>query len=123
MRKLFQSWAITAAVVFALSVPALAQDPVKVAPEMHKVLVDTNGVRMYIATFEPGSVISTHYHPFHVVYVLQGGELTITDEKGKVTKMAAKEGDAFPGAETVHITKNTGATTVKALVVEVAGKK
>jgi len=123
MKKLLQPLAITMIIVFAFSVTAPAQDPVKVAPEMHKVLVDTNGVRLYVTTFEPGSVVSTHYHPFHVVYILEGGELTITDEKGKATVMSAKAGDAFPGSETVHTTKNTGTTRVKAVVVEVAGKK
>lgn len=123
MKKLFHPAALTAIAVFALSAPARAQDPVKVAPAMHKLMIDTSGVRLYVATFEPGSVIPTHYHPFHVVYVLEGGELTITDSQGKAAVMQVKAGDAFPGPETVHTTKNTGKTRVKAVVVEVMDKK
>ena len=105
--------------LFFLTTVCFAQDPVTAAPNVyHKVLLDNDNVRVMEIEFDKGEVAATHSHPRHVVYVLEGGELTITGTDGKSEVMQAKPGDTFYMDATTHSAKNTGKTVVKAIVTE-----
>lgn len=102
---------------------ALAQDPMKVQPEKHKVVFEDENVRVLEVTFGPGETLKEHSHPDHVVYFLEGGKTRQTDKAGKVTEMENKKGGARWVAATTHTVENTGTSTARAVVVEIKPKK
>lgn len=60
---------------------AAAQEPLKVAPEMYKLLHENDRIRVLEVTFKPGSKIPKHSHPDHMVYALTAGKLKIFHDK------------------------------------------
>jgi len=106
--------------ILLLGTGLYAQDPVKAASNVYKkVVLDNEKVRMIQVEFAPGDIAPWHHHPNHVVYVLNGGKLEITD-KGKETKaMDLNEGDAMYMPAVTHMAKNVGTTTIKLLVTEI----
>ena len=102
-----------------LSASLYAQDPVKAASNVYKkVILDNEKVRVLQVEFAPGDVAPWHQHPNHVVYVLAGGKLEITD-KGKDAKVLdLNEGDAMFLQAVTHMAKNVGSTTIKLIVTE-----
>lgn len=72
---------------------ALAQDPIKVGPNIYKKLFENNRIRMLEVTFAPGDSIAFHSHPDHAVYVVTGGTLRVTTSEGKTMVADLKAGD------------------------------
>ena len=72
------SWVLSAALISVLAAQTVvAQDPLKVAPDMYKLLLENDRVRVMEVVFKPGSKIAKHSHPDHFVYVASAGKLTI----------------------------------------------
>ncbi|HTL71218.1 MAG TPA: cupin domain-containing protein [Candidatus Eisenbacteria bacterium] len=94
--------------------------PQEGAPNVYKQVLDNDRVRVSEIKFNPGEKAAMHTHPFpHVVYVIEGGELTITHPDGTSAVMQAKPGDAlWMGAET-HEAVNTGTTVIRGTVTEI----
>ena len=112
-----------AAFVF-LSNPVFAEEKVYPSPQeaasnVYKQVFENEKVRVSEIRFEPGVKAPMHTHPYpHVVYILEGGELTLTHPDGTSVVVAAKVGDAmWMGAET-HEAVNTGTTVFRATVTE-----
>ena len=105
--------------ILILSSQLYAQDVTKVAPkEYKKVILDNENVRVIEVEFTPGQVATWHSHPIHVVYVIAGGKLEMT-EKGKKAQMRVlKTGDASYNPAITHMVKNVGTTTVKLILTE-----
>ena len=101
---------------------ALAEDPVKIQPENHKVIFEDEHVRVLDVTFGPGVTLKKHSHPDHVAYFLEGGKTKHTDEAGKVTEMENKKGGARWVAATTHTVENIGTTTAHAVIIEMKDK-
>lgn len=97
---------------------ASAQEPAKVGPTIYKQKLANEKTRVFEITFKPGQAIGMHSHPDHVVYVLTAGTLQITEEGKKPVTLKAKPGDTFFLPAQKHSAKNTGKTTMKAVVVE-----
>lgn len=105
--------------LLTLSAGLYAQDPVKVASNVYKkVVLDNEKVRVIQVEFAPGEVAPWHHHPAHVVYVLQGGKLEITDKGKKAQAMDLDDGNAMYMPAVTHMAKNVGTTTIKLLVTE-----
>lgn len=102
---------------------ALAQDPMKVQPENHKVVFEDEHVRVLDVTFGPGTTLKKHSHPNHVVYFLESATTKQTDAAGKVTDINGKKGDARWVAATTHTVENVGTTTAHVIVVELKDAK
>ena len=111
--------------VMTFTVPVLAEEktypgPQEGAPNVYKQLFDNDRVRVSEIRFEHGAKAAMHTHPYgHVVYILEGGELTITHPDGTSAVATAKAGDVlwFP-AET-HEAVNTGQSVVRGTVTEI----
>lgn len=97
--------------------PVRAQDPLKVAPNMYKLLFENERVRVMEVTFKPGEKIAEHSHPDHYVYVLSAGKLKITAGE-TVTDADLAVGQVLWIPAETHWAVNTGTTEVKALVTE-----
>ena len=111
-------------VTYALAATAFgAGDPLKVAPDMYKLLFENERVRVMEVTFKPGQKIAAHSHPDHFVTVLEAGKLKISKPDGTSNEVdLQKEQVLWINAET-HWAENTGKSEVKLLVTELKGGK
>jgi hypothetical protein len=64
-----------------------------------------------------------HEHPGGVVVVITGGHLKFTDERGKITEVFAKPGEARWFAPFKHRVENVGDTAYNAVYVGIKGQK
>jgi len=97
-----------------------AQDPVIAASNVYKkVVLDNENVRVIQVEFAPGEVAPWHQHPNHVVYVLAGGKIEITNKGKEAMVMDLNEGDAMYMPAVTHMAKNVGTTTIRLLVTEI----
>ena len=101
---------------------ALAQDPMKVAPNNFKVLLENDRVRVLEFRSKPGEKIGMHSHPDCIVYSLAAGKTKFTSPDGKTTERESKAGDTtWRDAET-HASEYTGTGESHALLIELKGK-
>lgn len=109
---------LIAAVVFLGAQFASAQDPVKIAPNIYKVVFENERVRVSEATFKPGDKIGTHSHPDHFAYALTAGKLKITKPDGKSEVAELQPGKLLWAKAETHKGENVGETEIRLLVVE-----
>lgn len=106
--------------ILIMSTGLYAQDPVNVASNVYKkVVLDNEKVRVINVVFAPGEVAPWHDHPSHVIYVLAGGKIEITNKGQKAQVMDLKDGAAMYMPAVTHMAKNVGTSTIKLLVTEI----
>lgn len=106
--------------LFALGMPALAQDAVKVAPDHYKVLLENEHVRVIENTLAPGEKDAMHTHPAGWYYVTKPGTMKVVHADGKTETWEAKAGEAgWLKTEGPHTSENIGKTTMGFVLVEV----
>ncbi|MGB3798997.1 MAG: hypothetical protein WA952_04235 [Lewinella sp.] len=111
----------------ALSVPPatdrVTYDPAKgahiVQPEMIKMLGDTLGIVMYESVLEPGDTAAWHEHPYHTVYVLEGGALTVYFGNMEPQLFELPQGVALIQPPLGDMAINTGETPVRLLTHDI----
>ena len=54
------------------------RDPVKVASNVYKFIMENDRVRVLEVVFKRGDKTVIHDHPDHLVYVLNGGKVNMT---------------------------------------------
>lgn len=102
--------------------PDAKTDATKVAAEIYKLKNDSLGVRIIEVNARPGQAISMHNHPDNALYVIDGGTAEFTASDGKKQTVELKSGMSLIGPAEAHAVKNTGTTTVKAILLEVYRK-
>jgi quercetin dioxygenase-like cupin family protein len=108
-----------AALVFVMSVcTTFAQDPMKVAPSIFRVLLENTRVRVLQEWLPPGEKEPMHSHPRAVRYALNSFKGKSTSLSGKVTKFSAKAGQVDWSEPETHAVENTGRTTIRAIILE-----
>jgi quercetin dioxygenase-like cupin family protein len=100
---------------------AAAQDPVKVAPEMYKVRLDSARVRVVEVAGKAGQKAVLHKHPDYVVYDLADGKVKFTDAKGAATDAELKAGDVMWRPAETHASE--AVTDIHAMLFELKGPK
>lgn len=87
--------------------------------EVYKLKNDSLGVRIIEVNAKPGQSIAMHSHPVNALYVIDGGtaEFTMADGKKQAVELTSGMSQVSPAES--HSVKNTGKTTVKAILVEV----
>jgi quercetin dioxygenase-like cupin family protein len=116
--KLFGASFLAVALSIASVHSAAAQDPLKVAPDMYKLLHENDRIRVMEVSFKPGSKIAKHSHPDHMVYALSAGKLKIQKPDGSAMDADIKVGDILWIPAETHWAENTGTTDVRLLVTE-----
>ena len=96
--------------------PALAQDPVKAAPQSFKERLNNDHVRVLEYSSKPGQKEAMHSHPAILIYVIQGGKLRSTTPDGKSTDIEYKAGDVRWRDAITHSGENIGTTEMKSLL-------
>lgn len=101
---------------------APAKDPLTVGPDIYRLILENERVRVMEARFQPGAKIGPHAHPDHVVVVTSAGKLVVTAANGKTQEFDAKVGDTFFIAAETHSAENVGTTEFVCVVTELKGK-
>src|ERR1700745_82 len=113
-----------AVIVLCLAMQAgWAQDPTKVEPSHYKLDFENDRVQVVSVHYGPHEKSAMHEHPGGVGVVITGGHLKFTDDKGKVTEVFAKPGEARWFAPFRHMVENVGDTAYNAVYVGIKGKK
>lgn len=112
--------AISSAV--AAQTPAEEIDPVVVSPDMYKVLLENEHVRVVEYEIPPGQKDNWHTHPAKVSYIVAGGSLKITPEQGESFIVEEKTGSTtWFEAVGKHFGENVGQTPIRIVFVEIKG--
>ena len=107
-----------AAIAFAASA-ALAQDPVKVAPDTYKVVTENQYVRVLDVHLKPAGKSAMHSHPGYVAVALTACKVRFTSADGKTQVVDFKPGEpSWRDAES-HSAENIGTSECHALNIEV----
>jgi mannose-6-phosphate isomerase-like protein (cupin superfamily) len=99
--------------------------PFAAAPQCYKVLAENEEYYTGMLTMEPGETDPVHHHKDHLIYVLEGEQVTIYPGGDESAAMAVdiKAGAGIPAPMAAppfakHSLKNTGTTTLKMLFFE-----
>jgi hypothetical protein len=98
---------------------AQAQDSVVVAPQLHKVLIDNDKVRVLEVTLKPGDKIPMHSHPGgYVSMALTGAKARFVNADGKTADREMKANEPTWSDAVTHTAENIGTNETKVIVVE-----
>ena len=93
--------------------------PEEVSPDVYKVLLDNEDVKVLEVTFKPGQSDNMHDHYPVTFYLLQGGKAQVTMPDGTVNEREIPSGFTGHQLEKVrHQVKNIGDSTIKLILVE-----
>ena len=73
----------------------MAEDVVKVAPNLYKVLLENDRVRVLDSLYKPGDKSAMHSHPDIVGYMLGNGKAKFTMPDGQAMEIETKAGEAL----------------------------
>ena len=102
---------------------ARAQDAVKVAPNVYKVVLENERVRVLSVTLKPGEKVPMHSHPACVIYSMSDTKMRFAGPDGKSADVDLTTGAAVWHEAETHSSENLGKTTARALVVEMKEPK
>lgn len=105
---------------FITSAPAAEElDPLKVAGDTHKLILENAFVRVIDAQVPPGKLEAKHSHPHGLtIHLADYSVETKTFPDGKVTKHDRKFGSVVWGEALVHEVRNVGKTPSHAIRIE-----
>ena len=109
-------------VIAGLTIPTLAQDPVKVDAKHYKVEFENDQVRVLRITYGPHEKSVMHEHPNAVAVFLTNGDGKFTFPDGKTRDMAMKAGSSMWTPAGPHLPENTGDKPFELILVELKGK-
>jgi quercetin dioxygenase-like cupin family protein len=95
-------------------------DPTLVSPDMYRVLLENEHVRVVSYEIPPGAKDHWHTHPPKVSYTINGGRLRITTDDGESFEVdEIADTAAWMGKLGRHYAENTGDTSIRILLVEI----
>ena len=99
---------------------AEAQDPVKVAGDTYKLIVENDSIRALDVNIPPGTKTAMHSHPDSAAVVLEAGAIRWTrpDGKSEQTGPGFTRGSILYMASDTHVAENIGTTSVHFILVE-----
>ena len=103
------------------ALPVAAQDPLKVAPSIYKLVAENERVRVMHTTIAPGAKAAMHAHPAHVGVVLTAGSLQMGLPDGKTMDIPVKADEVLLMPAGSHTTTNTGTAPAEVIVIEMKG--
>ncbi len=112
-----------ASLVVLWSAGALAQDPVKVAPDHYKVVLDNDTVRVLKVDYPAGSKAAMHSHPDAIAIPLTDSKGRFTTPDGKSEDRSMTAGEPLYTPADKHSPMNAGAAPMQVLLVEFKAPK
>jgi quercetin dioxygenase-like cupin family protein len=112
-----------AAVVVAASRVALSQaedplDPIRVAPDTHRMAFENKFVRVLDVHVPPGKVEPRHHHPHGMSVYFTDWEVKVTPDGGAPERHHRKAGTFAWNEAIVHTVENVGRTEGHVLRIE-----
>jgi beta-alanine degradation protein BauB len=95
-----------------------AQDPVQVAPDNFKVLLENEQVRVLEFRDQPGDKLSEHSHPNYLVYFFNPGKRAFVLPDGKRAQVEYEAGEVRWLKPVTHSEENTGTQGARTLIIE-----
>ncbi len=115
--------ALLPTVLFCLAaLLVMAQDPVKVDPQHHKVELENDQVRVLRWTISPHEKSVMHEHPANIVVFLTDADIKITFPDGKTAERHAKAGQVLSSAPVKHEAENIGDKPIELVQIELKTK-
>ena len=96
----------------------MSQDAVKVAPDIYKVLLENDQVRVLEVRIKQGTKSEMHSHPRSVAICLNDQRLKFTFPNGKTEKADLERGQTVWLDGLSHAVQNVGTEDVSSIVVE-----
>lgn len=93
-------------------------DALQAAPNVYKLLMENDRVRVLDVRVKPGEKTKMHSHPDRVVYVLSDHRLKFTSPDGQNKELELKTGQVLWIEAGAHTTENIGKTEAHNLAVE-----
>lgn len=109
--------------VFALAVPALAQDAVKVDSKHYKVESENARVRVLRVKYGPHEKSVMHRHPATIAVFLTDAKVKFTYPDGKTEEREVKAGQTIWSPATKHLPENIGDQEMEVIVIELRSRK
>lgn len=100
-----------------------AQDPVNLAPNKLKVILENDTVRVFEARLQHGDKLPMHSHPKSIAYFMSDFKLKSTFANGKFVEGEKKKGEIAWRDPLQHGEENTGTTEAYVLVIEFKNMK
>lgn len=94
------------------------RDAVAAAPEVYKVLLENDRVRVLEVTGVPGVVSPMHGHPDSVMHAVNPADILVTVAGGESERFEIPAGATFWTSATEHSVENIGSDTVRFIRVE-----
>ena len=108
----------TIAIVGSMVIAVWAQDPTKVGPEIYKMILENDRVRVNEIHFKVGEHIDFHQHPDHVIYWTQAGTLRVFNRGADSVDVTGSVGQAMFLPACTHAATNIGKTEIRLVQVE-----
>lgn len=96
----------------------LAEDPFANNPKTLTVKLENDSVRVMEAVIPPAWKETQHTHPPYAMYILNGGSVRMHFTDGTARDVQFNTGEARFSDKVTHWAENTGADTVKVVLVE-----
>jgi hypothetical protein len=109
---------LAAAGLFAVALPALAQDAAKADPKHYKVEFENDQIRVLRAHYGPHEKSVMHSHPASFAVFLADGHAQFNMPDGKVVDAPIKSGTTQWSDATTHLPENLGDTPFEVIIVE-----
>jgi len=96
----------------------LAQDPVKVAPERYKLVLENSGVRVLAVNYPAGAKAAMHSHPDAIFIPLNASKVRFTMPDGTSEQVDMTEDSALNTPAGTHSPANVGTGPVEGVLIE-----
>ena len=93
-------------------------DAVAIAPDVYKVVLENERVRVLDTRTTPGGTSAMHNHPDMVGYAISDCTWDLTSPDGETVRVEIKEGDTFFLDAVDHSAKDVGTTGSHAILIE-----
>ena len=101
----------------------VAQDLMKVAPTIGKVVFENDKVRLIDVWVKKGEKVAMHSHPDHILYFMSDGKMKTSFPDGTTKETEGKAGNAVWTNAVTHANENIGMTDIHALLIEFKGSE
>jgi quercetin dioxygenase-like cupin family protein len=102
------------------AVPAAAQDPLKVAPNIYHLIAENDRVRVLHVTIPVGGKAPMHEHPANLIVSLSPATVTFSTPDGKSADVTMKADQVVAQPAQKHASENKGAAG-EVIVIELKG--
>ena len=95
-----------------------SRDAVEVAPDVYRIVLENDRVRVLEVTGVPGTTSSMHGHPDSVMHAVNAADILVTEPGGEGQRFEVPAGATFWTPATEHSVENVGTETVRFIRVE-----